>query len=159
MAATELLCHLVGVDPSKLSREEILILEAELFARICEELREIFREQYRDYFRLMKFTVEKENAMLEANFVRLVIKDILSTEEYNLSGVAYYADTHEDVIHEVVDGVECRSSGKRGSRGRTSVCMRATRAPQKASTGTTARPWPEDGSEGSGPSADERRGR
>jgi len=104
MAATELLCHLVGVDPSKLSREEILILEAELFARICEELREIFREQYRDYFRLMKFTVEKENAMLEANFVRLVIKDILSTEEYNLSGVAYYADTHEDVIHEVVDG-------------------------------------------------------
>lgn len=104
MAAMELMCHLVGVDPSKLSKEETLILEAELFACICKELKEIFREQYRDYFRLMKFTVERENAMLEANFVRFVIKDILSTEEYDLSGVACYTDTHEDVIHEVVDG-------------------------------------------------------
>src|SRR5438132_9599080 len=69
MAATQLLCHLVGIDPSKLSREEILILEAELFARICEELNEIFRNQHRDYFHLMKLTIEKENAMLEANFV------------------------------------------------------------------------------------------
>lgn len=104
MAATELLCHLVGINPSKLSRNEIFLLEAELFARICEELKEIFRKQYIDYFRLMKFTIEEENTMLDANFVRLIIRDILSTEEYNPSGIAYYTNTHEDVIYEVVDG-------------------------------------------------------
>ena len=42
--------------------------------------------------------------MLEANFVRLIIKDILATEEYNLKGIAYYTDTHEDVVQEVIDG-------------------------------------------------------
>src|SRR3989338_8213989 len=104
MAAMELLCHWVWMNLSKFSREEIFLLEAELFARICEELKEIFRKQHRDYFRLMKFTEDMENIMLEANFVRLIIKDILSTEEYNLRGVAYYTDSHEDVVQEVIDG-------------------------------------------------------
>ncbi|OGT41304.1 MAG: hypothetical protein A3F13_09915 [Gammaproteobacteria bacterium RIFCSPHIGHO2_12_FULL_40_19] len=104
MAAMELLCHLTGINLSKLSKEEILLLEAEFFARICEELKEVFRKQHRDYFLLMKLTVEKENMMLETNFVRFIIKDILSTEEYNLQGVACYMDTHEDVVQEVIDG-------------------------------------------------------
>lgn len=104
MAAMELLCHLVGINPSRLSKEEIILLEAELFARTCEELKEVFREQYRNYFRLMKFTLDKENTMLDNMFVRLVIKDVLSTDEYNVKGVAHYTDTHEDVIQEVVDG-------------------------------------------------------
>lgn len=60
MAAMELLCHLVGVNPSKLSKEEMMVVEAELFIRLCEELKEVFRKQYEDYFRLMKFTIEKE---------------------------------------------------------------------------------------------------
>lgn len=42
--------------------------------------------------------------MLETNFVRLIIKDILATEEYDTQGVARYAYTHEDVIQEVIDG-------------------------------------------------------
>lgn len=104
MAAMELLCHLVGINPSKLSKEEVMLLEAELFLRIWEELKEVFRKQHRDYFRLMKFTIEKENIMLETNFVRLIIKDILVTEEYNAQGIARYVDTHEDVIQEVIDG-------------------------------------------------------
>lgn len=104
MAAMELLCQMVGINPSRLSRKEIILLEAELFARICEELKEIFRKQYRNYFHLMKFTLEKENIMLDSMFVRLVIKDILSTEEYNLKGIAHYIDIHEDVIQEVIDG-------------------------------------------------------
>lgn len=104
MAAMELLCRLIEINPSKFSREELMLVEAELFTRICEELKEIFRKQHSDYFRLMKFTIEKENLMLETNFVRLIIKDILSTKEYNSQGIARYADTHEDVIQEVIDG-------------------------------------------------------
>ncbi len=104
MAATELLANLVGINSAQLSKEEVLIIEAELFTAVCEVLKEFFRVQNQAYFKLMRFSIEKENAMLEANFVRLVIKDILATGEYSLSGVACYTDTHEDVIHEVIDG-------------------------------------------------------
>lgn len=104
MSAVEPLCKLIGINPHQISKEENLILEADLFTRICEELKEIFREQFKNYFRLLKLTIEKENHMLESNFVRLIIKDILSTEEYTMSGIAQYADIHEDVVDEVIAG-------------------------------------------------------
>jgi len=104
MSAIEPLCHLIGVDPNTLTKEENILLEIELFTRICEELMEVFREQNREYFRLMKFTIEKENKMLESKFIRSIIQDILSTQEYNLEGIAHYTDSHEDVIQEVYTG-------------------------------------------------------
>ena len=104
MAATELWCHLMGINLSKLLKEEIILLEAEIFTRICEELKEVFRKQHKEYFHLMKFTITMEHRMLETNFVRLIIKDILATEEYNLEGIACYTDTPEDVVQEVIDG-------------------------------------------------------
>jgi len=104
MTALELFSNLIKIDLSKFSNREIHLLEAELFSRACNELREIFRVQFKSYFSLMKFTAEKENTMLETNFLRLVIKDILSTQEYDLSGIAYYTDTPEDVLYEVFDG-------------------------------------------------------
>lgn len=104
MSAVEPLCHLIGINFSKFAKSEVLLLEAELFARVYEELQDIFRKQYVSYFRLMRFTMEKENTMLENNFICLIIKDILSTEEYTLEGVAHYTGTHEDVVHEVISG-------------------------------------------------------
>ena len=104
MSAIEPLCHLIGVDPNTLTKEENILLEIELFTRICEELMEVFREQNREYFRLMKFTIEKENKMLESKFIHSIIQDILSTQAYNLQGIAYYTDSHEDVIQEVYTG-------------------------------------------------------
>lgn len=100
----EPLYRLVGVIPSRLTEEQSLLLEAEIFARICEELREIFREQHREYFRLMKFTIEMENMMLESKFVCLIIQDTLATGEYNLEGIAHYTGTHEEVIEEMMMG-------------------------------------------------------
>lgn len=104
MSAMEPLCNLLRVNTSMLSKEENILLEAELFSRIYEELMEIFREQHWDNFRLMKFTIEKEGIMFEAKFVRLIINDILSTGEYNLTGIAYYTGTCEDVVGEVMTG-------------------------------------------------------
>ena len=104
MAALELLCHLVGINPAKLLKEESILLEAELFLRFCDELKEIFRTEYKNYFHVMRFTIEKENTMLDNMFVRLVLIDILSTNEYSVNGIAHYIDVPEDVIHEVIDG-------------------------------------------------------
>ncbi len=104
MSAIEPLCRLIGVVPGQLTLEQSFLLEADLFTRICEELKEIFRKRHRDYFRLMKFTNEMGNMMLETKFVRLIIQDILATGEYNLGGIAHYTDTHEEVIEEVMIG-------------------------------------------------------
>lgn len=110
MSTTQPFCLLIGIHPGKLSKEESIFLEAALFSRICHELKDVFRKQYREYFQLMKFTLKMENAMLDANLLSLVLKDILSTEDYTLEGVANYTDTHEDVIREVVSGCNVRPS-------------------------------------------------
>ncbi len=102
MAAAEPLYSLIGVVSEGLSKNESILLEADLFARVCEELKEAFRGQYKDYFSVMKFTIERENVMLETKLARLIIQDILSTGDYNMEGIACYTDTYEDVIQEVM---------------------------------------------------------
>ena len=104
MSAIEPLSRLIGIKAGVLTKEESLLLEAELFVRICEELMEVFREQHKDYFRLMYITIDKETSMLEDKFAQLIIKDILSTNEYNSQGIAFYTNTYEDVILEVIAG-------------------------------------------------------
>lgn len=104
MSIIQPLFNLPGIDLHKLSKAERIILEAELFERICEELKEIIRQQKKDYFHLMKFNIEKENTMIEISFIRVIINDILLTEEYNLSGIAYYTNTPEDIIIDITTG-------------------------------------------------------
>lgn len=104
MAAVVPLSQLMRIDVSNLSKQELLILEAELYVRICEGLKEAFSEQYKDYFRLMNTPNEKESYMLESNFVSSIVKDILSTQEYTLQGIAEYTDFHEDVVVDVIAG-------------------------------------------------------
>ncbi|HSW68641.1 MAG TPA: hypothetical protein VLI69_00605 [Gammaproteobacteria bacterium] len=110
MSATEPLCRLIGIDFKKLPREEYLLLEAEIFSRICEGLMEFFMEQQKSYFYRVNFNFEKENVMLENDLARSITKDILSSEEYDLTGLAFYADTPEDVVQEVADGRNIRPS-------------------------------------------------
>jgi len=98
------LSQLLEVDFKILTKEESMILEAELFAHIYEELKEIIKNENKDYFRLLKINIEKEKSMIESNFIRCIINDILSTEEYTLPGIAYYTDTPEEIIIEVASG-------------------------------------------------------
>jgi hypothetical protein len=104
MAAVESFSNLIGINLKKLSKNEILILEAELFVRICEKLKEIYRNQYKDYFHILKFNITMENDMIDSNFIRCVINDILSTETYTLEGLALYTQTPEDVLYEIAMG-------------------------------------------------------
>jgi len=104
MSAIEPLCCLLGINPQNLSKAEHTFLEAEFFYDLCEQLKEIFRKKHREFFRLMKLTIQSEEIMLEENFIRLLINDTLYSKEYTLEGIARYTNTHEDVIHEIVAG-------------------------------------------------------
>lgn len=90
--------------PDKYSKSERIFLEAGFLSGICKQLKEMFRKQFQEYFRLMRFTKEMEKAMLDADFICLVIKDILSTNDYTLQGIACYINVHEDILYEILTG-------------------------------------------------------
>jgi hypothetical protein len=110
MSAMEPFSSLLGNIPSQLSKEENMLLEAVFFTRICRELKDVFKEESKEYFRLMKFNKIKENRMIERNLVRCMIKDIISTEAYSTSGIAYYTHTPIEVINDVASGTNISPS-------------------------------------------------
>ncbi|MBV9576815.1 MAG: hypothetical protein JO149_09350 [Gammaproteobacteria bacterium] len=111
MSTIESLCHLLSINlKNKFSKKETVILEAALLLGICKEIKESLREQYKDYFNLIKLTMEMENVMLDANYICFAIDDILLSEEYTLAGIAYYTQTPEEVIYEIMLGLHTRPS-------------------------------------------------
>jgi len=104
MASLELLCHFIGIDSKKFSKEENLILEAELYAHVSKELWKSYRSQYEEYFNLFECNIDMENMIMELNFIRCLINDILKSESYTLSGIAYYTQTQEEVIQDLLIG-------------------------------------------------------
>jgi hypothetical protein len=112
MSSRESLYFLMGMNLENLSKEEILLLEAELLLRIHKELIEFFKKGHEEFFRSMKFTTEMEKNMLETNFINLIVRDILSTEEYTLDGIAYQTRIHEDVLRELASGLNTNPSAE-----------------------------------------------
>ena len=104
MPAIEPFCRLLRIDIFKLPREEVLILEAEIFIRLYKELNEIFRCHYKNYFNLLKFNKEMEDTVLEANFIKDITKDLVTMGEYSLAGIAYHTNIPEEVIREIALG-------------------------------------------------------
>jgi len=104
MPALELLSHFIGIDPKKFSKEENFILEAELYVRVSNEIWESYQSQYKDYFHLFKLNVKKESITMELHIIRCLINDILKSEAYTLSGIAFYTQTPEEVVHDLLIG-------------------------------------------------------
>ena len=68
------------------------LLETELFYRICCEIKETYKHHCSSYFQILKYTAEMEEFMVEENFVKCIVNDLMS--EYTLEGIAYaYADS------------------------------------------------------------------
>src|SRR5690348_11904699 len=112
MPAVEPLCKVIGKSLQNLSKEEVAICEAEAFLLIYKELIQIFRSNYWNYFRTMKFNEKMEDDMLEDNFIRCLVTDLLSMDEYSLQGIAYQVQMPEDVIYEIAAGKNTNPSFK-----------------------------------------------
>lgn len=105
MMAMELLNFTNAIYSVQLSKNQLLILEADLFTRICDALKETFKPEFEEYFRIMKFTTIKEDEMMEEKLVGCIVRDILSTGEYTLKGIAYYTQTPEEVVYDIFSGL------------------------------------------------------
>ena len=104
MLSMELLPQSAIIAQDKFSKHQLYILEAGLFNLICDELKDYFAEEQKKYFRLLKTTPHKENEMIEETLARCVVKDIISSGMYTLSGIARYTHSSEDVLFDIVSG-------------------------------------------------------
>lgn len=100
----ELLYSLLEIDSNKISKAEAVILEADLFARLCCELMNFFESQYQNFLHFLKSDFNTEENMLNVNLVRCMINDILSTDEYSLNGIASYTQLPEDILYDLATG-------------------------------------------------------
>lgn len=95
---------------SRLTKTECLLLEANIFIQISAEYLETLKNQYRNYVKLLKNESDKEGKVVEVNFLRFVVNDILSTNEYTLEGIANVTHIPLDIILEIASGLNTNPS-------------------------------------------------
>jgi hypothetical protein len=105
MPATDLIFCLFRVKTSKLSTAERIILEAKCLTIIYYEFQSMIADRYKNYLRLVKPANYMEKQMQGGDFLRELIVDILSTEEYSMAGIARFAHVSEDVLIDIASGL------------------------------------------------------
>lgn len=105
MSKTDLVCCLLGQLAFKLSHAEKLLLEINLFTRLCNELSEIFTSQHKEYWKLINSYFNRKENMGHVKLIQEIIKDILSTKEYSLSGISHHTHIPEEVLYEIAVGI------------------------------------------------------
>ncbi len=104
MSAIIPLCHLLGIGCGKLEKQEQMLLEGLLFTCIYRQLQEECHSQHKAYFCLIKLNKEQQEMMIKNEFIRYIIRKLLSEEEYTLEGIAQYTHTDADVVMDIYRG-------------------------------------------------------
>lgn len=105
MPKTDLVCCLLRERVLKLSQAEKILLEIKLFTRIYHELLDVFKSRYKEYQQLIKSDTIQEESMSSRKFMQEMIKDILSSKEYSLTGIASHTRIPEEVLCDVAAGM------------------------------------------------------
>ena len=88
MSKTDLVFCLLQERSYKLSQAEKILSEVNLLVRIYHELSQLLLSHFLDYQKLIKSSYIQEENMISVKFMQEIIRDILSTEEYSISGIA-----------------------------------------------------------------------
>lgn len=88
-----------------LSRGERLFLEIAMIKGIYDELFDLFKSRYLEYQQLVRIKLSGEDKMTNIKVIQEIIKDILFTKEYSLAGIATYIRMPEDVLEDIVAGM------------------------------------------------------
>jgi hypothetical protein len=95
----------IDYNLNNLPKHERLLLQSYLLVHLSRELFHYLDTPQQSYQQIIKFIEEKEDDMLDANFLLYLIKDILSTEEYSLAGIANYIRMPEEVLYDLICGI------------------------------------------------------
>jgi len=103
MPALEPFYYLLNTKQQRMSKNEMLLTEVIFFLQLEYALSKIIKA-----VRLHEKGTEehhhKEHVMIENNFVKNLIEDILSTEEYTLAGIAFHLQVPEEVLSDILIG-------------------------------------------------------
>lgn len=105
MSKTNFSYYLLKKYNIKLQFPEKNLLEINLLVRVYHELSKIFQSQYKKYQQLIKSNPNQEEHMSSMKFMPEMIKDILSTKEYTMTGIANQTHIPEEVLFDVVSGI------------------------------------------------------
>ncbi len=105
MSRADLVSSMLGKNLDRLSSIEKILLEVKLVTHLYHELSDIFKSRYQDYQKLIKSNQGQEESMFGAKFMQEMLNDILSTQEYSLSGVANHTHIPEDVLSDIATGL------------------------------------------------------
>lgn len=78
--------------------------EADMFEIIWRSLHERAVSLHKACFKLFKYNSREEKDMLESNFIKFLIQEIIASKEYTIEGVARYARIPDDVLHDIMIG-------------------------------------------------------
>lgn len=99
------LFNVVGINLSQLTKNEKFLFESYILVCLHRELFKKFKLDHGKSLDFIKYDATTEDMMLETNFLLYIIKDILATEEYSLIGIANYTRMPEEVIYDLVSGM------------------------------------------------------
>ncbi len=95
MAAPEPLYRLLNIHrEEKISGKTRHLLEATLISELITELKQYHSEKS-----------QGDNYMLDMQFLRFIIRDIITDGEYTLEGIARYTGVHPDLIYDIAGGI------------------------------------------------------
>ena len=104
MTAIQTYLDFYGINVKSLNRVETFFVENILFDEISNRLIQFIKNSYQIYMRLIHVSADKENAMIEGEFIRFIITDIINSGDYTLEGIAHYTDVPEEIIYELAVG-------------------------------------------------------
>lgn len=104
MSAMELLSVVVCNKRATISNEETLLVEAALFSCLCIELDLLYMEECKVNIQTNNVDLINGDGSMDTALLYSILRDILSTEEYTLSGISLYTGIHEDLLHDLLSG-------------------------------------------------------
>lgn len=100
MSKDNLFNFFINKSIRKLSLAEKHIFEVFIFTSICQELTNYFRKQY-----TCSIISIREEHMKKVNITQELLKDILNSELYSLTGISIYTDIPEDILIDIIAGI------------------------------------------------------
>lgn len=91
------LINLLGFKTKNTTKKEILILEIIIHFYIFQNLYNFFNEELKE--------IDMEGRMFDGEIIRRLANDLISSDDYSLAGLAKYTGYPEEVIYELIVGL------------------------------------------------------
>ncbi|TAK72321.1 MAG: hypothetical protein EPO11_10210 [Gammaproteobacteria bacterium] len=88
----------------KLSFLEKKLIDFHRFQLLLQIANAAYEKHYQAYFELFKLNENIRETMKIQNLAQFVVNSIILTGEYNINGLAYYANTTIDIIEDIKRG-------------------------------------------------------